>query len=268
MPSSLGIVVPAYRPDVGLLADYVRGLDDRLSPEIVRVELDAPESGVADDVRNALQDRPVDVTTVDRRRGKGAATTAGFEALDTDVLAFADADGSTPADSLADIVEPVRGGAASLSVGSRRHPDAVVHSHQTFARRYMGDVFAWLARRTVGGGLYDYQCGAKAISADAWQESRCHLREAGFAWDIELVAVVAALGRRIVEVPVEWTDQPGSTVSPVEDSLEMLGGLFRARHRAQIVRGSRLHRLLNRRGDREPVLVDRVAAEAGDLRSE
>jgi len=72
--------------------------------------------------------------------------------------------------------------------------------------------------------------------------------------------VTAALDRRITEVPVAWEDQPGSTVAPVSDGLRLLGGLFRARHRAQLARGSRLHRLLASR-DRSPPLVDRVARD-------
>jgi len=258
--SRLGIVVPAYRPDTDRLVAYVRELVDRLDPEAVRVELDAPRSDVADRLRSALHDAPVEVNAVDRRRGKGAAVTAGFEALEADVLGFSDADGSTPAGSFAEVVSPVQYGDADLAVGSRRHPDAVVHSHQTFARRHMGDVFARLARRFVGADLHDYQCGAKAITAEAWREVRGLLHESGFAWDLELVAVTAALDRRITEVPVAWEDQPGSTVAPVSDGLRLLGGLFRARHRAQLARGSRLHRLLASR-DRSPPLVDRVARD-------
>jgi len=248
----VGVVLPAYRPDPDRLVDYAHALVESLDPAAVRVELDAadPETRAALD---ALPDRAV-VADADRRRGKGAAVTAGFEALDTDVLAFADADGSTPAASVADVVAPVAAGEAALAAGSRRHPDATVHGHQTRARRFLGDGFAWLARRLLDVPLYDYQCGAKAVSAAAWGDARAHLREPGFAWDVELVAVVDALGGRVVEVPVDWEDRPGSTVSPVADTLRIARGLVVARHRARRLRGDRLHRAL---GDDDPALVDR-----------
>jgi len=68
-------------------------------------------------------------------------------------------------------------------------------------------------------------------------------------------------------VPVEWEDQPGSTVSPVRDGLALARALVVARHRARAGRGDRLHRLLAR-GDRTPPLVDRLAGEAAEMEEE
>ncbi|MCO8266453.1 glycosyltransferase, partial [Haloferax sp. AB510] len=108
MLQSVGVVVPAYRPDPERLVPYVHALVEELDPEVVRVELDAPRPETLD----ALDALPAvaHVNPVDARRGKGAAITAGFESLRTDILAFADADGSTPAASMADVVAAVRDG--------------------------------------------------------------------------------------------------------------------------------------------------------------
>ncbi|SFF91334.1 Glycosyl transferase family 2 [Halopelagius inordinatus] len=258
MTRTVGVVVPAYRPDPERLLSYVLSLRDELDPELVRIELDDPRPEVLERLRDAPD--VVDVHAVSNRRGKGAAITAGFESLapQVDVLAFADADGSTPAASLSDVVAPVRDGDAGLSVGSRRHPESDVVSHQTFARRRLGDGFAWLARRLLDVGLYDYQCGAKALTSVAWEDVRDHLYDPGFAWDIELIAVSDALGYRVVEVPVRWEDRPGSTVSPVETTLRLGRGLVVSRHRARIVGDDRLHELLETTRTDRPTLVDRL----------
>ncbi|WP_254545683.1 glycosyltransferase [Halomarina pelagica] len=234
--ASASVIVPAYRPDSRRLAGYVRKLDARLDLAEIRIELDVPRRGTLD----RLADLPVTSNAVAERRGKGAAITAGFDALDAEVLAFVDADGSTPVDEIAAILDPVTTGSADLAVGSRRHPDAVVESHQTHARRHLGDAFAWLARRVLDVPLYDYQCGAKAITADAWDAVREHVREPGFAWDIELVTLVGALGRHVEEVPIRWRDHPKSTVAPVGTSLSMARGLFAARRRARRLRDDRV----------------------------
>ncbi|WP_254831663.1 glycosyltransferase [Haloglomus salinum] len=254
---SLGLVVPAYRPDVDRLTAYVRACRTALDPTALRIELDAPTAGTADTLRERLPD--VVVSVARERRGKGAAITAGFEALadEVDVLAFADADGSTPPESLATVVTPVLDGRTDLAVGSRRHPDSEVVGHQTLARRRLGDGFAWLARRLLDADCYDYQCGAKAISADAWERVRPHLYEAGFAWDVELIAMAGALGLRVLEVPIEWEDQPGSTVDPVDTAISLGTALFVARHRAKRLQDSRLHDAIARRRADETALVDR-----------
>jgi hypothetical protein len=268
MSNTVGVVVPAYHPDPERLVTYLRTLRETVDPETLHVELDIPEP---DAQRPDLPDW-VDCNVVRHRRGKGGAITDGFEKLSTDVLAFVDADGATPAASFADVIDPVETGQAALAVGSRRHPEATIQSHQTFARRFLGDGFAWIARRLLDAQLYDYQCGAKAISATAWADVRPHLYEPGFAWDIELVAVAAALDFPVLEVPVVWEDQPGSTVAPIADSLDMFRGLLVARHRARLLRDDRLHRFFAT--DDDTALVEReaddprVADDHGGVQSE
>ena len=157
----LGVVVPAFRPDVDWLESYLRDLEAELDPAALRVELDDPAAATLEAL-SALEMPALEVDAVPYRRGKGAAITAGFEALSTDRLAFADADGSTPAAEVRRVVDALE--EADVAVGSRRHPDAEVIGHQTFARRFLGDGFAWLARRLLATNLHDYQCGAKALT--------------------------------------------------------------------------------------------------------
>ena len=251
MSRSVGVVIPAFRPDVDRLASYVHDVRAELAPETLRVEVDDP----TEDVATALSELPATVNVSPYRRGKGAAVTAGFEALETDVLVFADADGSTPASELARVVDAV--GEADLAVGSRRHPDATITSHQTFARRFLGDGFAWLARRLLDAHLYDYQCGAKALSREAWEAVRAHLYEPGFAWDVELVAMAGAFELDVAEVPITWEDMPGSTVSPLRTSLRLGRALFVARHRAKQIRNSRVHNAIAATHEDPTALVEK-----------
>ncbi|AUX09752.1 glycosyl transferase family 2 [Halalkaliarchaeum desulfuricum] len=230
--STVGVVIPAFRPEVERTLSYLRELESVLSPDVIRLELDDPDP----DVVAAFEGSPATVNAVDRRRGKGAAIAEGFDTLETDVLAFFDADGATPAASAEAVVAPVRRGEVPLAVGSRRHPDSRVAGHQGVTRRVLGDAFAWSARRLLPATLYDYQCGAKAISAGTWRNVRKHLSETGFGWDIELIATAAALGYKIREVPIEWEDQPGSTVSPAGDGLRMARTLLSASLCARNVR--------------------------------
>ncbi|WP_135662800.1 glycosyltransferase [Halorhabdus rudnickae] len=253
MSRSVGVVVPAYRPDVPTLESYVNALQEAVDPATVRIEIDVP----TDETIERVESLDVDVNSAPYRRGKGAAITAGFESLSTDILAFADADGSTPPSSMASVIEPVVSDRADLAAGSRRHPDAVIQSHQTFARRFLGDGFAWFARRMLDAELYDYQCGAKAISRPAWSKVREHIFEPGFAWDVELVAIAGAMDLRIEEVPITWEDHPGSTVSPIRTAVDLGGAVFSARHRAKRIRDSRLHRMIAAGRDESPALVDR-----------
>jgi len=253
MARSIGIVIPAYSPDPEVISTYVRVIEDELAPAAIRIELDDPDPGVT----RRLESLPATVAVSEARRGKGVAITAGFEALETDVLAFADADGSTPADALGAVLDPVRSGDADLAAGSRRHPDATVTTHQTYARRWLGNAFALLARTLLSVPLHDFQCGAKAIDAEAWASVRNHIYEPGFAWDLELIAVADALGYRIREVPIEWEDRPGSTVSPVRTPVAMAVALLVVRHRARRLGDHALYSAIETYREDRTALVDR-----------
>lgn len=252
MSRSVGVVIPAYRPDVPVLRRYLDMLWTVLEPAEIRLELDDPEETVLE----ALGETKATVHSVPERRGKGAAITYGFEQLETDVLAFADADGSTPAESVDAVISAVRTGEADLAVGSRRHPDADIRSHQSILRQHLGDVFAWIARRFLDVPLYDYQCGAKAMTRETWTAIRGHLYERGFAWDVEVVAMADALEKEIVEVPVAWEDHPESTVAPTEAVPELLTALLSARHRARRLRGHPLHTSIASQREDKPPLID------------
>lgn len=251
MSRTVGVVVPAFRPDVPVLRRFLDGLDTVVEPDVLRVELDDPTGNVA----RRLEDTPAHVNTVADRRGKGAAITYGFEQLGTDVLAFADADGSTPAESVADVISPIHSAEADLAVGSRRHPHSDIRSHQTVLRQRLGDGFAWIARRFLDVPLYDYQCGAKAMTRATWEDIRGHLYEPGFAWDIEVVAMAGAFDASITEVPVTWEDHPDSTVAPTQAVPELLSALFSARHRARKLAGHPLHTSIASRRPERPPLV-------------
>ncbi|WP_246988179.1 glycosyltransferase [Halorientalis marina] len=247
MTRSIGLVVPAYDPAVEKTISYVRSVRAEIPLDSVRIELDAPDS---DSMRERLSVLDATVNVSPTRRGKGAAITHGFDALDTDVLAFADADGSTPPASLRAVIEGTRD--AEVSVGSRRHPDATIASNQSLVRQRMGDVFALMARNLLGVDLYDFQCGAKALTSEAWTTIREHVEEPGFAWDLAVIGMAEAYGMEVTEVPVTWEDQPGSTVDPIRTALELGVALVSINHRMKLVSGNQFHRFVSRARDGLP----------------
>lgn len=253
MGRSLGIVIPAYQPDVAVLLEYLTAIRSVVSPKTIKVEIDSPTN----DTLEKLQALPVELNVSPTRRGKGAAITNGFDSLDTDVFAFVDADGSTPAHSVQRVINPVLEHRTDLAIGSRRHPDAIVHSHQTHIRRWLGNLFAIAARKILALPFHDYQCGTKAISKEAWQTVRTHLYEPGFAWDLELIAMTTALGYSIQEIPIEWNDHPGSTVEPIGTSMSLAKALFMVRHRGKVLREDPVHGVLSSYRSEEESLIER-----------
>jgi hypothetical protein len=79
----------------------------------------------------------------------------------------------------------------------------------------------------------DTQCGFKAFRADA-AKVLFHLCQTGrFAFDVELLALAQLLGYRVVEVPVGWVEESGSSVRPLRDPVLMFRDLLGIRRRTQ-----------------------------------
>jgi dolichyl-phosphate beta-glucosyltransferase len=69
------------------------------------------------------------------------------------------------------------------------------------------------------------------FSRTAAQDLFSVTRVDGYAFDLELLYIARRRGYRIAEVPVNWTDQPGSKVRPWRDGYVMLRELLAIRKR-------------------------------------
>lgn len=74
-------------------------------------------------------------------------------------------------------------------------------------------------------GIGDTQCGFKLFRRGIAQELFAHASIDGFGFDLEVLYLARRRGYRIAEVPVNWSDQPGSKVSVIKDGLTMFRDL-------------------------------------------
>jgi hypothetical protein len=75
----------------------------------------------------------------------------------------------------------------------------------------------------------DTQCGFKCFRGEVAEDLFGVQVLDGWTFDVEVLFVGLRRGYRIVEVPIHWTFNPGSRVSPIRDSLSMFVDLFRIR---------------------------------------
>lgn len=143
------------------------------------------------------------------RQGKGAAVRRGLLASTARWRGFCDADLSTPPGALSDVIAHLEQG-RPVVIGSRRVPGAGYVVPQPLVRRLGSNTFRMMTRPLVGG-VADTQCGFKFFSAQAAERIFRRVTANGFAFDVEVLAVATRLGMPVVEVPVRWTDQEGSS---------------------------------------------------------
>jgi dolichyl-phosphate beta-glucosyltransferase len=140
---------------------------------------------------------------------------------------FTDADGATPITELERLERALHSG-AEIAVGSRslaaRRPEFTVDAR--WHRTLLGNAFNGIVRAVGITGIADTQCGFKlferAVAQDLFSVSCVN----GYGFDLELLYVAQRRGYRIAEVPVNWSDQPGSKVRFMRDGLAMLRELI------------------------------------------
>jgi glycosyltransferase involved in cell wall biosynthesis len=194
--------------------------------EVILVD-DGSTDGTPDALARAADGRDhVRVVARTPNRGKGAAVRAGVLASAGERILFMDADVAT---DLADI--PVIVAAldeADVAIGAREDAASVLRGTSR-ARTAVGNAFNAMVRGVTGLPYRDTQCGFKAFRGDVGRRLFGHTHVEGFAFDVEILMLARATGSTIVEVPVRWTEVPGSKVRFGVDPARMLLDVVRLR---------------------------------------
>ena len=93
----------------------------------------------------------------------------------------------------------------------------------------LDDLANRLLRIVLGARFSDAQCGFKAIRADAARSLLPAVKDDGWFFDTELLILAQRRGLRILEVPVDWIDDPDSRVDIVRTAIADLQGVARLR---------------------------------------
>ncbi len=143
--------------------------------------------------------------------GKGGAVYAGWD-LDyhSDWVGLLDADGSIPPHEALRILSLLEQDDTPDAFFASRCKILGRTVHRSRTRHAGGRLFATLVAVSTGIPVYDSQCGFKLIRRKCYEAIRSHLREKRFAFDVELLIALRQSGARIIEVPIDWHDVPGS----------------------------------------------------------
>jgi dolichyl-phosphate beta-glucosyltransferase len=232
----LSIVLPAFNEAarIGKTLERIGAWAARREPRPEIIVVDDGSSDATAAVVEAHAASGVRLVRLDRNLGKGAALRAGVLASRGEHVLLCDADLSTPIEEVDRLTLSLR--EADLVLGSRDLPDSRVVRHQPWPRELSGKLFN-LAIRALGvRGFRDTQCGFKLLRGAVARRLFAQLTVERFAYDVELVWLAQRAGDRIVEVGVEWHNDPATRVRMFRDGFGMLVDVlrFRSRHRGEV----------------------------------
>lgn len=217
----LEVIIPAYN-EAARLPLTISKTVDFLSGQPWTSRIVVVDNGSSDDtphiVRRFIGNRGVQISLIGcSRPGKGAAVRRGLLSGTSTFTGFFDADLATPLETLTATMEHLALGASAV-IASRHSPGSTFVRHQQFRRRLGGAAFRVITSSMVQG-VCDTQCGFKFFERGAITRAMVQCRTAGFAFDVEVLRRLQREGGRIVEIPVAWTDEPGSTFHPIRDGV-------------------------------------------------
>lgn len=202
----LTAILPVYNggeeivENVGVIR---RALADGLPGEDVEVIVvsDGSIDETAEQLLGARGDVGFRVIHYDRNLGKGYAVKAGALASRGEWVALIDADLDLDPASVPLYLEIARRENLDFAIGSKRHPDSVVHYPRS--RRIASWCYQQLNRLLFRLDVRDTQVGLKVFNRRVVDEVVPLLLVKQFAFDLELLAVATALGfNRVKELPV------------------------------------------------------------------
>jgi dolichyl-phosphate beta-glucosyltransferase len=257
----LTLVIPAYneRERLPSYLHSIRAWLDSMPSEVVVVD-----DGSTDGMSTLLEEifagwSELKIVKHARNSGRGQAIRTGSEQASGDIVLFADADGATPICEEAMLRAAIAGG-ADIAIGSRVGRHERVCRIRALHRWIISRVFAKLVKLLFSLPLRDTQCGFKMWRREVGEAVLAHCREKRWLLDVEFLAVAHQLGYRIAEVPVNWSEVPGSKIRLLRDSWGMFRGLWSIRKSLRRMRAPEAGPLVRCEyaGRPDPVAVEQV----------
>lgn len=210
----ISVVVPVYDEE-RVIADGIGSMRDWLGARGESFELIVVDNASTDATVQRLEpllDEPrVRLLRNDRNRGKGHSVRRGMLDATAPLRLMCDVDCFPSFRSLPRMLELIEG--CDLVTGSRLATGARIVMPQPLARRIVGRTFVELSRRVLDEPTHDVYCGFKLWRGHAAQAvySRTHLDD--WVLDAELLAMARALGFRLCETGIDWSNREDSRLS-------------------------------------------------------
>ena len=159
------------------------------------------------------------------RKGRGLALRTAWSSSTADIVAYMDVDLSTGVNALLPLVASIHSGHSEIGIGSRLAPGALVARGPR--REFLSRCYNRVLRLVFVNRFRDAQCGFKVARRDIVEALLPLVHDNAWFFDTELLLVAEHNGLRVLEIPVDWVDDPDSRVHVVSTATQDLKGVLR-----------------------------------------
>jgi glycosyltransferase involved in cell wall biosynthesis len=159
-------------------------------------------------------------------KGRGRAVKSAWIRSGKDICAYMDIDLSTNLRHLLPLLDSLAQGDFDIAIGSRLLRNSKV-IERSIKRELISRMYNILIKIFFQTRFSDAQCGFKAVTQKVVTELIPRIDDNEWFMDSELLIIGEKMGYRIYEEPVEWNDNPGSTVRVLPTALGDMKGLIK-----------------------------------------
>jgi dolichyl-phosphate beta-glucosyltransferase len=232
----LSVIIPAYNEALRI-PKSLESIHRHLGNKPFEVEVIVVDDGSTDSMPSLLCGAAaiwpkMRILRNEPNRGKGFSVRRGVLEARGEYVLFTDADLSAPIEEADKLLAALETSGADAAVGSRALDRTKIGIHQNRLRELSGIVFNLLVRLLTGLNIRDTQCGLKLFRRATTRRAFELQRATGFGFDPEILFLVERGGGKIVEMSVQWNNDPATKVRFFRDSTRMLLELLALRGRA------------------------------------
>ncbi len=224
----LTVVMPAYNEE-SMIKDNLLKAASEISEFAEDYYIIAVDDGSRDNTKAEMEkaadiNNRIKVISYSENRGKGYAVRRGMAASRAEFTAFVDSDLELPPSLLKGYLEAIEAENADVCIGSKLHKDS--HIEYSILRKIMSYGYYFMLKLLFRLKLKDTQTGIKLFRTDCIKTVLTKLRSDRFSFDIEMLAVLAEYGFKIIERPVTMVKTRGEEGAKSKISIKQVFRMF------------------------------------------
>lgn len=201
----LCVVMPAYNEGGHIKANLLEA-SKTISTFVNNYQILVVNDGSTDDTLEqmksaAAEDSHISIVSYKKNHGKGHAISTGVKHADAEYIAFLDSDLELNPSMLRYFLKALHATGADIAIGSKLHKKSKLH--YPAYRRFISICYYLFLRLMFKLNIKDTQTGIKLFKGDVIKPVCSMISTNGFAYDIEILAIAAKKGYKIIEMPIE-----------------------------------------------------------------
>lgn len=240
MQYELSLIIPAYNEEKKIEKD-IREAYKFFKKEKINAEVIVSTDGVVDRTNDIVEKLQNEFKTLKllaengRRIGKGSAIKKGVKTATGKYIMFADAGLCVPYKFIGDGITKIEEG-YDCALASRASKKSSITKAQPLYRKIGSRLFGLIVRNVMGVpvNIKDTQCGFKIYKNQVAKKIFNDLKTKSFMFDIELILRAKKSNFKMVQFPVQWSNDADTKFNPISGSINDFKELYKIKFKYKL----------------------------------